>query len=146
MVATEVRKLAERSKVAADEIVKIAHQGLQLTEGASKSLENTLPSIEKTVTLVQEINAGNIEQLSGSEQVNMAIQELNIQTQKTASTAEELTNQSNALKQNSSELLKNVSFFHFSGTEIKSSKIFHKVKYQDIATKEPRDAKEVVRY
>jgi methyl-accepting chemotaxis protein len=147
VVATEVRKLAERSKVAADEIVKIAHQGLQLTESASKSLENALPSIEKTVTLVQEINAGNIEQLSGSEQVNTAIQELNVQTQKTASTAEELTNQSNNLKQNSSELLKNVSFFHFNGAEIKGAKVFHKVKYQDISPKQAKDVEEeVVRY
>lgn len=146
VVATEVRKLAERSKVAADEIVKIAQQGLQLTESANKSLENTLPSIEKTVTLVQEINAGNIEQLSGSEQVNMAIQELNIQTQKTASTAEELTNQSNALKQNSSELLKNVSFFHFSGSKISSKKVFHKITYRDIAPKETKQFNEVVEF
>ncbi len=146
VVATEVRKLAERSKIAADEIVKIAHLGLQLTENASKSLENTLPSIERTVTLVQEINAGNIEQLSGSEQVNMAIQELNIQTQKTASTAEELTNQSNLLKQNSSELLKNVSFFHYSGGEKSQTKVFHKVKYHDIAQKQSKEVKEVIKY
>lgn len=146
VVASEVRKLAERSKTAADEIVKIAHLGLQHTESASKNLENTIPSIEKTVTLVQEINAGNIEQLSGSEQINSAIQELSVQTQKTAATAEELTAQSNALNENSSQLIKNVSFFHFSGAKLNSQKILHKVKFKDITPKETKPFNEVVEY
>lgn len=146
VVASEVRKLAERSKVAADEIVKIAHLGLELTENASKNLENTLPSVQNTVRLVQEINAANVEQQSGSEQVNIAIQDLNLQTQKTAAAAEELTSQSNFLKQNSSALLKNVSFFHFSGTEIDGNKILHKLKYRDIARKESRPQTEYVEY
>jgi len=146
VVASEVRKLAEHSKAAADEIVKIAHLGLQHTESASKNLENTIPSVEKTVTLVQEINAGNIEQLAGSEQINNAIQELNIQTQKTASTAEELTSQSNILKQNSEELLKNISFFHYSGAKLKNPKILHKVKFRDITPKETQQFNEVVEY
>lgn len=144
VVATEVRKLAERSKVAADEIVRIANSGLVLTEDASKNLENTLPSVEKTVVLVQEINAGNIEQLSGSEQVNLAIQSLNIQTQNTASAAEDLTRQSNALKQNSSELLKNISFFHFNGANISSKKVFHKITSRDISPKGIKQINEVV--
>lgn len=146
VVASEVRKLAERSKIAADEIVKIAHQGLDLTENASRNLENTLPSVESTVRLVQEINAANIEQRAGSEQVNMAIQDLNMQTQKTASAAEELTSQSVALQENSSQLIKNVSFFHFDGAAVHTSKILQKVKYRDIATKEVREHNEYVKY
>lgn len=117
VVASEVRKLAERSKVAADEIVKTARIGLELTENACKNLENTLPSIQETVHLVQEISSANLEQQSGSEQVNRSIQTLNIQTQRTAESAEELARQSNALKKNSSELIQNVSFFHFDSTE-----------------------------
>ena len=146
VVASEVRKLAERSKIAADETVKIAHQGLDLTENASRNLENTLPSVESTVRLVQEINAANIEQRAGSEQVNMAIQDLNMQTQKTASAAEELTSQSVALQENSSQLIKNVSFFHFDGAAVHTSKILQKVKYRDIATKEVREHNEYVKY
>lgn len=146
VVASEVRKLAERSKIAADEIVKIAHLGLELTENSSKSLENTLPAMENTVKLVQEINAANIEQRAGSEQVNTAIQDLNMQTQRTASAAEELTNQANALKQNSAELIKNVSFFHFDGADLKNTQIFHKVNYRDIAPKIPNEKNEFVEY
>lgn len=146
VVASEVRKLAERSKTAADEIVKIAHQGLELTENASRNLENTLPSVETTVRLVQEINAANIEQRAGSEQVNMAIQDLNLQTQKTASAAEELTSQSGALQENASQLIKNVSFFHFNGADIHTSKILHKIKYRDIASKEHNPQNEFVNY
>ncbi|HPI46595.1 MAG TPA: hypothetical protein PLH91_15270, partial [Tenuifilaceae bacterium] len=120
--------------------------GLELTVNASRNLENTLPSVESTVRLVQEINAANIEQRAGSEQVNMAIQDLNMQTQKTASAAEELTSQSVALRENSSQLIKNVSFFHFDGADVHTSKVLHKVKYRDIATKEVKEHNEFVKY
>ncbi len=117
VVAIEVRKLAERSRTAADEIVKTARLGLELTMSASKNLENTLPSIQETVHLVQEISSANVEQRAGSEQVNSAIQTLNQETQQTAQTADILANQSVALKKSSSELIQNVSFFHFDSTE-----------------------------
>lgn len=146
VVATEVRKLAEHSKTAADEIVKIAQLGLALTENATKNLESTLPSIEKTVTLVQEINSASDEQRAGSEQINTAIQNLNIHTQKTATAAEELSSQANTLKQNSAELIKNISFFHFDGAEIHNAKSFHKIKYRNIAIKTVKEQNEFVEY
>jgi len=146
VVATEVRKLAEHSKTAADEIVKIAQLGLALTENATKNLESTLPSIEKTVTLVQEINSASDEQRAGSEQINTAIQNLNIHTQKTATAAEELSSQANTLKQNSAELIKNISFFHFDGAEIHNTKSFHKIKYRNIAIKTVKEQNEFVEY
>jgi len=145
VVASEVRKLAERSKIAADEIVKIAHLGLELTENSSKRLEDTLPSMENTVRLVQEINAANVEQRAGSEQVNMAIQDLNIQTQRTASAAEELTNQALALKKNSAVLIENVSFFHFETSRAKQN-VFHKVNYRHIEDSLKEKESEYVEY
>ncbi|MGE0076746.1 MAG: methyl-accepting chemotaxis protein [Bacteroidales bacterium] len=146
VVASEVRKLAERSKVAADEIVKIAHQGLNLTENVSLSLDEVLPSMENTVRLVQEISAANFEQRAGSEQINDSIQNLNIQTQQTAQTADELTHQSNALKKNSEELIQNISFFRFDGKETYNTKTFHKLNYRDIATKIVKEHNEFVEY
>jgi methyl-accepting chemotaxis protein len=111
VVAAEVRKLAERSKVAADDIVQLSNKGLQISENAGSSLENIVPEIEKTAKLVQEITAASIEQDNGAQQVNNALQELNRQSQDSASTSEELVAASQTLKQQSDHLLKIINFF-----------------------------------
>jgi methyl-accepting chemotaxis protein len=111
VVASEVRKLAEHSKTAADEIVQLSNQGLKLSEIAGQNLENIVPEIEKTAKLVQEISLASHEQDSGSSQINNAIQELNRQTQNNAATAEQLVAAAEYLKQHSGKLLQNISFF-----------------------------------
>jgi methyl-accepting chemotaxis protein len=111
VVAAEVRKLAERSKVAADDIVLLSNKGLQISEKASENLENIVPEIEKTAKLVQEITAASIEQNSGTLQINNALQELNRQTQSSALTSEELVITAQNLKQHSGHLLETISFF-----------------------------------
>ncbi|HEY4785229.1 MAG TPA: methyl-accepting chemotaxis protein [Bacteroidales bacterium] len=112
VVASEVRKLAEHSKDAADEIISLSGQGLHLSEIANQNLEQIVPQIEKTSMLVKEISVASIEQDSGSSQINNAIQELNRQTQNNAATAEELVAAAEYLKQHSVKLLENISFFH----------------------------------
>jgi methyl-accepting chemotaxis protein len=53
VVAAEVRKLAERSQVAAQEIGNVAKDSVQLAERAGSLLTAMLPSIRKTSDLVQ---------------------------------------------------------------------------------------------
>jgi methyl-accepting chemotaxis protein len=72
VVAAEVRKLAENSKNAANEIVSLANNSLQLSIDADKSLSEIIPAIESTNILVQEIASASVEQNSGSEQINTA--------------------------------------------------------------------------
>ncbi|MEA3318155.1 MAG: methyl-accepting chemotaxis protein, partial [Bacteroidota bacterium] len=55
VVAAEVRKLAEKSKAAADEIVSLSKNSLKVTENSGQLMENIMPEIEKTAKLVQEI-------------------------------------------------------------------------------------------
>jgi len=64
VVAAEVRKLAERSKIAADEIVTLASKSVSITETASELMGALVPEIEKSAKLVQEISAASMEQSS----------------------------------------------------------------------------------
>lgn len=91
VVAAEVRKLAERSQVAANEIVELAEKGAELTETSTGMLIDILPHIQETSRLVDEIAAASREQESGVNQVNSAIQQLSHVTQQNASNAEEMT-------------------------------------------------------
>lgn len=111
VVASEVRKLAEHSKIAAEEIVQLSNQGLQLSEIAGLNLETIVPEIEKTAKLVQEISVASHEQDGGSSQINNAIQEMNRQTQNNAATADQLVAAAEYLRQHSGKLLLNINFF-----------------------------------
>jgi methyl-accepting chemotaxis protein len=111
VVAAEVRKLAERSKIAAEEIVSIVSNSIKANEEASTLLLNTLPNIEKTAQLIQEITAASVEQSNGAEQVNVAIQQVNSVTQQNAAASEELASSSEEMASQAEQLSELVSFF-----------------------------------
>jgi methyl-accepting chemotaxis protein len=111
VVAAEVRKLAERSKIAADEIVSLSAKSVNVTESASKLMGNLIPEIEKTAKLVQEIAAASMEQSTGADQVNSAIQQLNQVTQQNAAASEEMATSSEELSSQAEQLKDIISFF-----------------------------------
>lgn len=111
VVAAEVRKLAEHSKVAADEIVKLAQNSFEVTMLAGKKLDELLPQIEKTTQLIQEISAASNEQLNGTNQVNNAMQQLNNVTQQNASASEEMAASAEMLEDQAEQLIKAVAYF-----------------------------------
>jgi len=111
VVAAEVRKLAERSSTAADEINDVSSNGMSIAEEAASKLSALIPEIKKTAELVQEIAAASIEQNSGATQVNEVIQQLSSISQQNASAATDLSDNSDDLQQQSNELIKAISFF-----------------------------------
>lgn len=111
VVAAEVRKLAERSKVAADEIDQLSKSGVQVSVEAGEQLTQIVPEIEKTAKLVQEIAAASIEMNSGASQVNSAIQQLNQVTQQNAAASEEMATSSEELSSQADMLKEIISFF-----------------------------------
>ena len=90
VVAAEVRKLAERSQVAAQEIGTVARSSVELAENAGHLLDAIVPSIRRTSDLVQEITAASEEQSTGVGQINTAVNQLTQTTQQAAANAEEL--------------------------------------------------------
>jgi len=111
VVAAEVRKLAERSQVAAREISEVAGNSVLLAEKAGKLLDEIVPSINKTSDLVQEISAASEEQSSGVTQVNVAMNQLNQLTQQNASASEELAATSEEMSGQAEQLQHLMEFF-----------------------------------
>ncbi len=115
VVAAEVRKLAERSQVAAQEIGQVATSSVELAEKAGKLLEQMVPSIRKTADLVQEIAAASNEQSSGAGQINSAVSQLNQTTQQNASSSEELASTSEEMSSQAEQLQQTMAFFRLEG-------------------------------
>jgi methyl-accepting chemotaxis protein len=111
VVAGEVRKLAEKSKTAAGDINNVSKSTLNLSQNAEKELQLLSPEIEKTAKLVQEIAAASVEQVSGIEQINNAMQQLNSVVQGNAQRSDEMTNHSEKLSKQADELRDIISTF-----------------------------------
>ena len=121
VVADEVRKLAEKSKIAAEEIELLSRSSLDVTEESSKFMEEIIPNIEKTASLVQEITAASIEQNAGAEQINNAIQQLNRITQQNATISEEMATSSEELAKQADRLKDVISSFNIDESKIQKS-------------------------
>lgn len=116
VVAAEVRKLAERSKLAADEINILSTKTVTTTEDASRLVKELLPEINRTAKLVQEISAASAEQTSGADQINSAIQQLNQATQQNAAASEEVATSAEELSAQADQLRDIISFFRVNTT------------------------------
>ena len=111
VVAAEVRKLAERSQVAAQEIGELSGSSVELAERAGGLLAEMVPSINKTSDLVQEISAASEEQSAGVAQINLAMVQLNQVTQQNASSSEELAATAEEMSAQAEQLQEVMSFF-----------------------------------
>ncbi|MCX6271085.1 MAG: HAMP domain-containing methyl-accepting chemotaxis protein [Bacteroidetes bacterium] len=111
VVAAEVRKLAERSQVAASEINQLASVSVNEAEKSGAMLQSLVPEIQKTARLIQEISAASMEQNSGVNHINIAIQQLNQVIQQNAASSEEMATSSEELESQASQLHDLISFF-----------------------------------
>ena len=117
VVAAEVRKLAERSQIAASEISSLTKDSVTIAETAGTLLEKMVPDIIQTAGLVQEISAASEEQSSGVSQISKAMQQLDVVTQQNASGSEELAATAEEMQAQSKNLSSAVSFFQIKGSD-----------------------------
>jgi methyl-accepting chemotaxis protein len=111
VVATEVRKLAERSQAAAKEIGSLAAHSVKVAERSGHSLGEMLPSIGRTAELVQEVAAASAEQARTVVEINKAMGQVDEVTQRTAAAAEELSATAEEMSAQSESLQQLVAFF-----------------------------------
>lgn len=111
VVAGEVRKLAEKSRDAANDITTLSEKSLELAANSEKMLNDIVPRVKKTTSLVKEIVAAANEQSSGVDLINNAIQQLNQVTQQNAGISEETATNAEELAGQSEQLSKTISFF-----------------------------------
>lgn len=111
VVANEVRSLAENSKAAADEIKELSQVTIKQTRETYDFVTKLLTEIDRTSELVEHISVASLEQTTGTDQINNAIQSLNQVTQENAASAEELAAGSEELTNQSQNLIELIKFF-----------------------------------
>ncbi|HPD96450.1 MAG: hypothetical protein H6537_03805 [Bacteroidales bacterium] len=111
VVAAEVRRLAERSRQAANEIISVSQQGADISGKAKDIMNHNMTEVIKTSDLIREISAATNEQKSGTEQINNAVQQLNGITQQNASLSEEVAANSEELDARAKSLTDLIQFF-----------------------------------
>jgi methyl-accepting chemotaxis protein len=111
VVAAEVKKLAERSREAAEQISEVSRKGMIIAQEAGSKLSEHVPMVQKTAELVREITVSSVEQNSGIEQINATIQGLNSITQQNATEANRISVNISNLSEDAKKLAELVRFF-----------------------------------
>ena len=111
VVATEVRKLAERSQKAAKEIGGLASSSVKVAERSGQLLSELVPAIRRTSQLVQQVTNASREQAVGVSQMTRAMTQVDQVTQRNASAAEELSSTAEEMATQAESLLQMMTFF-----------------------------------
>ncbi len=124
VVASEVRNLAQRSASAAKEIksliqdsVRKVEVGTELVNRSGGSLNEIVNSVKRVTDIVAEIAAASKEQLTGIEQVNKAVSQMDRVTQSNAAQTEEMSGTAESLLSNAQQLSELVERFSLSNTK-----------------------------
>lgn len=111
VVAGEVRKLAERSRIAAKEIGSIVAENLTNAEATNKQIEEIANNVDEMTRLVEDVNRACEEQSVAAQQVSESVRVLETTTQQNSSISEESAAASEELSAQAQQLLDQVNQF-----------------------------------
>ncbi|EGB15693.1 methyl-accepting chemotaxis sensory transducer [Pseudodesulfovibrio mercurii] len=111
VVAAEVRKLAERSGVAAAEISGLSVDSVAIAEQAGAMLDKMVPDITRTAELIREISVSSDEQSAGAIQIKDAVLELDRVVQQNAAESEHVAAASHTLTGHAMQLQQIIGYF-----------------------------------
>ena len=118
VVASEVRNLAQRSAAAAKEIkeligdsVEKVEDGSKLVGEAGKTMDEIVASVKRVTDIMSEIAAASVEQSSGIDQVNKAVNQMDEVTQQNAALVEEAAAAAESLEEQAQTLADTVAQF-----------------------------------
>ncbi len=129
VVAAEVRNLAQRSASAAKEIknliqdsVRKVENGTDLVNRSGSTLSEIVSSVKRVTDIVSEIAAASKEQLTGVEQVNKAVSQMDRVTQGNAAQTEEMSGTAAALLSHSVQLSELVNRFRLESEAVATTR------------------------
>jgi methyl-accepting chemotaxis protein len=111
VVAGEVRKLAERSQVAAAEIGKLAGSSVRVAEASGGRLRELVPAIDRTTTLVQEVAATCREQRAAVQTIMSAMLDVDRIARQNSADSKELSATAGELRRQAGGLVGLVASF-----------------------------------
>lgn len=116
VVAIEVRKLAERSRLAAKEIIDLTERSVIQAKSAGNLIQNVVPAIQKTAEKISRIANECNTQTQKAEEIRRTMNHLDQVTQQTSATCEESASASEELQSQASKLKNLVKFFRVTPT------------------------------
>ena len=113
VVASEVKKLAEKSKDSAESINKLSGANIEVAEESQNILDEIIIQMNKTSTMINEISLASSEQNTSVSNVNDAVSSLYSLSQQIDSFSGESSNIAKELNNQTKEMQKVISFFNF---------------------------------
>ena len=117
VVANEIRKLADKTKIASEEITKLSENGQDISKIAGKKLETAIPEIIKSAELVNNIVSAGKEQQISVENINLSIQQLTEISNENSASAEEMSASAEELSAQAEQLKELISVFNIGDFE-----------------------------
>lgn len=111
VVAAEVRKLAERSRIVADEVVAASNQTLSTSAKGKEGMQTLIELVSQVTTLAEEITESARAGAQGVAQVRDAVEKLSSLAQENASLGTELEGVTKQMAGKTEELGEQLRFF-----------------------------------